>query len=136
MGFFSKNDNEENKSPRNPSNVIAFRLLAVGYVAYLCVQMVKTYTAGGPDAPSLPLLIGGLALLGGGAIFLGVLSYKEWKRSKPKYDAYMAELRAEAEAKRAAEEAAAAELDAEDEYYEALEAGEEERSEESEAAEE
>lgn len=124
MGFFSKNSNDENTAPRNPSNTVMFRLLAVGYVGYLCIQMVKTYTAGGPDAPSLPLLIGGLAILGGGAIFLAFLTYREWKRNKPKYDAYMAELRAEAEAKRAAEEEAAAALEAEDEYYEALEAGE------------
>ena len=113
MGLFNKNNNED-AAPRNPSNVIMFRVLAVGYVAYLCIEMIKTYTAGGPDAPSLPMLIGGLVLLGGGALFLAVLSYKEYKASKVKYDAYMAELRAEAEAKRAAEEAADAE-DAEDE---------------------
>lgn len=109
MGFFSKNTDEEKTTPRNPSNVAMFRVLAVGYVAYLCIQMVKTYTAGGPDAPSLPMLIGGLVLLGGGAAFLAILTYKEWKTNKVKYDAYMAELRAEAEAKRAAEEAEAAE---------------------------
>lgn len=127
MGLFSKNQTEEeNKTPRNPSNVAMFRVLAVGYVAYLCIQMVKTYTAGGPDAPSLPMLIGGLVLLGGGALFLAILTYKEWKRNKVKYDAAMAELRAEAEAKRAAEEAQATADATEDEYYEALEtAGEE-----------
>ena len=106
MGLFNKNSgNEENTAPRNPSNTIMFRLLAVGYVAYLCINMIKLYTEGGPDAPSLPLLIGGIALLGGGAIFLAVISYKEWKRGKVAYDQYMAQLRAEAEAKRAAEEA-------------------------------
>lgn len=124
MGFFNKN-REEDTAPRNPSNVVMFRLLAVGYVAYLCFQMVKTYTDGGPDAPSIGVLIAGLAVLGGGAIFLAFLTYKEWKRNKPRYDAYMAELRAEAEAKRAAEEEDAAALEAEDEYYESLEAGEE-----------
>ena len=111
MGFFSKKPEkeEENKVPRNPSNTMAIRLLAVGYVGYLCMNMVKLYNEGGADAPSLPLLIGGLAVLGGGAVFLAVISYKEWKRGKVAYDAYMAELRAEAEAKRAAEEAAEAE---------------------------
>lgn len=114
MAFFSKNTgNEENKTPRNPSSLLTFRVLAVGYVAYLCVQMVKTYTAGGPDAPSLPMLIGGLVLLGGGAVILAVLSYREWKRNKPVYDQAMADLRVEAEAKRALEEAEEAE-DAED----------------------
>ena len=125
MGFFNKKpaNEAEKQPPRNPSNTVMFRLLAVGYVAYLCIQMVKTYTEGGPDAPSLTMLIGGIAVLGGGALFLAWLTYKEWKRNKPIYDAYMAELREEAEAKRAAEEAEDAEP--EDEEYEALEAGEE-----------
>lgn len=105
MGFFNKKTDEENTAPRNPSNVVMFRVLAVGYVAYLCIQMVKTYTEGGIDAPSLPMLIAGLVILGGGAIFLAILTYKEYKRNKVAYDAYMAELRAEAEAKRAEEEA-------------------------------
>lgn len=117
MGFFSKpqNNEEENKQPpRNPSNVVAFRLLAIGYVSYLLHDIVKLYIAGGPDAPSLPVLILAIAVLGGGAIFLAVITYKEWKHSKVAYDQYMAELRAEAEAKRAAEEAAEAEEDLED----------------------
>lgn len=108
MGFFSKNTETEaqKQPPRNPSNTVAFRLLAIGYLGYLCVNLVNLYKEGGADAPSLPLLIGGLAVLGGGAIFLAIISYKEWKRGKVEYDQYMAELRAEAEAKRAAEEAA------------------------------
>ena len=127
MGFFNKKQDsaEQNTTPRNPSNVVMFRLLAVGYVAYLCIQMVKTYTEGGPDAPSLPLLIGGVVLLGGGAAFLAFITYKEYKKNKVSYDAYMAELRAEAEARRATEEAEEAALKAEDEYYESLEAAEE-----------
>ena len=106
MGLFNKKqtNEQENRAPRNPSNVVMFRVLAVGYVGYLCIQMVKTYTEGGPDAPSLPMLIGGLVLLGGGALFLAILTYKEWKVNKVKYDSYMSELRAEAEAKRALEE--------------------------------
>ena len=125
MGFFNKNqDAEENKAPRSPGNLAMFRVLAIGYVGYLCINMVKLYLAGGPDAPSLTTLILGLAVLGGGAIFMAVVSYKEWKRSKVEYDAYMAELRAEAEAKRAAEEAEAEALAEEDAYYDALEAEE------------
>ena len=123
MGFFNKNNNED-AAPRNPSNVVMFRVLAVGYVAYLCIQMVKTYTEGGPDAPSLPMLIGGIAILGGGALFLAILTCKEYKRNKASYDAYMAELRAEAEAKRAAEEALADADAEEDACYDALEAAE------------
>ena len=125
MGFFNKSQNTEEKTaPRNPSSFIAFRLLAVGYIGYLCLDMLKIYRAGGPDAPSLTMLIGTLVFLVGGALFIGIVSYKQWKQSKEEYDAYMAELREEAEAKRAAEEAEAAALAAEDEYYESLEAAE------------
>lgn len=130
MGLFNKNDNNEQRAPRSPGNVLIFRLLAVGYVGYLCVQMVQTYLQGGPDAPSLTMLIASIAVLGGGAIFLAALTYKEYKRSKIAYEAYMADLREEAEAKRAEEEAAAAAQAEEDAYYDALEAAEAEDSDE------
>ena len=80
--------------------------------------------AGGPDAPSLTALILGIVFLGGGAAFLGVLTYNEWKRGKVAYDKYMAELRAEAEAKRAEEEAKALADAEEDALYEEAEAEE------------
>ena len=129
MAFFTKKTEEENTPPRNPSNVVMFRVLAIGYVAYLCVQMVKSYTAGGPDAPSLAMLIGGVAVLGAGAIFLALLTYKEYKRNKVAYDEAMAVIKAEAKAAREAEEAREAALKAEDEYYEALEAAQAEETE-------
>lgn len=107
MGFFNKQSESksENRTPRNPNNLVMFRVLAIGYLFYLCVSIVKLYLASGPDAPSLTALVLGVVFLGGGAVFLGILSYKEWKRGKEAYDQYMAELRTEAEAKRAAEEA-------------------------------
>ena len=107
MGFFNKRSESksENRTPRNPNNLVMFRVLAIGYLFYLCVSIVKLYLASGPDAPSLTALVLGVVFLGGGAVFLGILSYKAWKRGKEAYDQYMAELRAEAEAKRAAEEA-------------------------------
>ena len=127
MGFFNKNqDAEQSKAPRSPGNLAMFRILAIGYVSYLCFNMVKLYLTGSPDAPSLSTLIIGLVVLGGGVIFLAIISYQEWKRNKAAYDEYMAELRAEAEAKRAAEEAEAAALAEEDAYYDALEAAESE----------
>ena len=127
MGLFKKASasEEEKQVPRNPNNTVAFRVLAIGYILYMCFNIVKLYMEGGPEAPSLTALILGVGLLGGGAIFLAIISYKEWKRGKESYDAYMAELRAEAEAKRAAEEAKAAADAEEDDYYDALEAAEE-----------
>lgn len=130
MAFFKKNKAEEtDQPPRNPNGAVAFRALAVGYVGYLCIQMVQIYFKGGPDAPSLPMLIGSVALLGGAAIVMGVLSYKEWKRNKASYDAYMNQMKAEAKAAREAEEAEASRLKEEDAYYEALEAAETEETE-------
>lgn len=127
MGLFKKASasEAEKQVPRNPNNTVAFRVLAIGYILYMCFNIVKLYMEGGPEAPSLTALILGVGLLGGGAIFLAIISYKEWKRGKESYDAYMAELRAEAEAKRAAEEAKAAADAEEDAYYDALEAAEE-----------
>ena len=130
MGFFNKKqDAQEKQPPRNPNNIVTFRLIAIGYIGYMCINIIKLYNEGGPEAPSLTAMLLSVILLGGGAIFLALLTYKEWKRNKEDYDAYMAELRSEAEAKRAAEEAEAAALEAEDEYYEALEAAEEETEE-------
>lgn len=131
MAFFSKpqKNEEQNTPPRNPNNTVMIRLLAIGYVAYLCVNMIKLYIAGGSDAPSLTALVLGIVVLGGGSVFMAIITYREWKRNKATYDAYMAELRAEAEAKRAAEEAQAALDAAEDEYYDSLETEEVEEEE-------
>ena len=126
MGLFNKNSaNDGQQAPRNPNNIVAFRVLAIGYIGYMCINMIKLYTEGGPEAPSLTALIAGIVLLGGGCIFLAVLSFKEWKRGKVAYDQYMAELRAEAEARRAEEEAQAIADAEEDAYYDALEEAEE-----------
>lgn len=132
MAFFKKNNKaqETDQPPRNPNNVVLFRALAVGYVGYLCIQLVQMYVQGGPDAPSLPLLIGSVAVLGGGATYLGIVTYKEWKKNKASYEAYMDQMKAEAKATREAEEAEEARLREEDEYYEALEAQEAEAAEE------
>ena len=126
MGLFNKRSasEEEKQVPRNPNNTVAFRVLAIGYILYMCVNIVKLYMEGGPEAPGIGGLLLGVGLLGGGAIFLAIISYKEWKRNKAKYDAYMDEVKAEAKAARETEEAEAARLQAEDEYYEALEAAE------------
>ena len=132
MALFKKNNpaQENDQPPRNPNSAIMFRLLAVGYVAYLCIQMIQIYLEGDPEAPSLTMLIIGVGALAIGAGVLGFLSFKEWKRNKVKYDSYMAEVKAEAKAAREAEEAREAALKAEDEYYEALEAAEAAESEE------
>ena len=130
MGLFNKKpEANSDQPPRNPNNTVAFRILAIGYISYLCINIIKLYNAGGPDAPSLTALVLGIVVLGGGAAFLAVMTYQEWKRGKVAYDAYMAELRAEAEAKRAEEEAKALADAEEDAYYDALETADAENTE-------
>ena len=60
----------------NPRAHAMVYMLAMVYLAYLIFQMVQGYLAGGSDAPSFPLLIGGAAVLGGVCVFLGVLARK------------------------------------------------------------
>ncbi len=78
MGFFKKND--EDTRPANPGNMLLIRLLAVGYLFYTVYDMFRMYIAGGEDAPSIPMLVAAVVILGGGAVWVGVSTYKEWKR--------------------------------------------------------
>lgn len=69
-------DSKPPKHEFNPRSHGMIYLLAMAYLAYLIFQMVKGYLSGGPDAPSVPLLICGVAVLGGGCILLGILARK------------------------------------------------------------
>ena len=108
MRWFKKKTPQENTETeqvvpaRNPDNVFLFRLLAVGYVLYIVWKTIQLYLAGGEDAPQLWMLCLSTAVLGGGAVFLGIISYKNWKKAKAQQQA---EAEAEAEALLDAEEA-------------------------------
>lgn len=67
---------------RSVKTVLNFRLLAILLILYYLYQTVSGYIAGGPDAPSPTLLLLSVVLFGGGAILMGVLSYKEYKRGQ------------------------------------------------------
>ena len=69
-------------SRRNPNNVLTIRIMGVLFVLYMLAQIVQGYIAGGEDAPSLGLLLLAIVVLGGGAVFIGILGWKEWKRDK------------------------------------------------------
>lgn len=81
MGLFKKQEEQEER-PVNPNYMVTIRALAVGYLLYLVYDMVRMYLAGGEDAPSLGLLLFSVVLLGGGAVWTGVTTYKQWKRMK------------------------------------------------------
>ena len=103
MSLFGNNHDQNNGRPKNPDAYMGFRMLAAGYLLYLTWDVIKLYRAGGADKPSLPLLIFSLLFLGGGAIFIAVITWKQWKRWK-----------------REAEEEAAAAAQAEEELPESL----------------
>lgn len=94
-------------SRRNPNNVLTIRIMGVLFVLYMLAQIVQGYIAGGEDAPSLGLLLLAIAVLGGGAVFIGVLGWKEWKKGKAEEAAAREVRRAEAQEAEAPEESEA-----------------------------
>ena len=100
MGLFKKNDDK----PVNPNNAMLIRMLAVGYLLYTVYNMIQLYIKGGEDAPSLGLLLVTVALFVGGSVWIGILSFKQWKQMRQaRQEAYEEEARLEEE--RAAQEA-------------------------------
>ena len=75
-------------SPNFPENYWNFcrelknnglRVLGIGVVLYWLYGLISAYCKGGPDAPSLTVLLAGIVLLGGGAILVSILTWKAWK---------------------------------------------------------
>lgn len=79
MGLF--NQNQEQK-PRNINNVIMIRILAAGYLLYLFWEVLQMYFKGGEEAPEIWMLLLAALVLVGGPVVIGILTYKEWKRSR------------------------------------------------------
>jgi len=101
------NKNPETKTDFRKTNdanrQVMFRLIAIGVVLYWLFGIVKAYIQGGPEAPSLTLLIVAIVVMGGGSAFIGWLTWKNWKKAKE--EAVMSEEEiAEMEALRAGDE--------------------------------
>ena len=82
---------EQNKQPETRTDfrktneatrAATFRLIAVGVVLYWLFGIVKAYLQGGPEAPSLGLLIVAIVIMGGGSAVIGLLTWKNWKKAK------------------------------------------------------
>lgn len=82
---------EQNKQPEtrtdfrktnDATRVATFRLIAIGVVLYWLFGIVKAYVQGGPEAPSLGLLIVAIVIMGGGSAAIGFLTWKNWKKAK------------------------------------------------------
>ena len=62
--------------------MFGIRLIASAFVLYLLWGVIRGYIEGGPEAPSLTLLIVSIVLLGGGAIAVAITAYRTWKKAK------------------------------------------------------
>ena len=126
-----KQEEVEEQGPQNPGNpttMVMFRLLAIGYVLWILKDLVQAYFAGGEEAPSLALLLGAIAVLGAGCAVLGIMTYKQWQQMKEAQKIYNEEVaRMAAEEERLAEEQKALEEEypEDGEYYEEAEEEEE-----------
>lgn len=73
--------NETNSNQfKSPKGALTFRILAIGIIVYLLADLLLAYFKGGADAPSLTLILVASVVLGGGAVFVGYLTWKAWKQ--------------------------------------------------------
>lgn len=80
MGLFNRSDKAP--QPRSMQTTLMIRVLAVGYILYMLYNIVKSYFAGGADAPSLTLLLVAILVLGGGSLWVAVVTWKDYKAYK------------------------------------------------------
>ena len=79
--LFKKNEEKEQR-PVNPTTLFGIRALAVGYLLYCLWQIIKMYMEGGAGAPSIWLLLLGILVLGGGAVWIAIMTILKLKELK------------------------------------------------------
>lgn len=134
MGLFNfgkKNPREEEaqeqRAPGNPTTMVMFRILAIGYVLWMLKDVIKAYFEGGPEAPNGLFVLGATVLLGAGCVWIGIMTYRQWKQMKKlqwEYNEEMARQVAEEERLEAERKALEEEFPDDGEYYEAEETAE------------
>ncbi len=89
MSIFRKNDAQDSTQQETAyarqnrvRTTVMLRLLAAGYVLYLLYSTIRMYVEGGAEAPTVPVLLLSILVLGGGGIFLLMLAWKEYKRGQ------------------------------------------------------
>ena len=73
------NDTNSNQF-RSPKGALTFRILAIGMILYLLADLLLSYFKGGEGAPSLLFILVSTLILGGGAVFVAILTWKAWKK--------------------------------------------------------
>lgn len=66
--------------PRTRANIYG---LAALYLVYLFYQIAKPYLTHDPYGPSTGQFLLGAAVLGGGAVFLGLMAWRMYKAPRP-----------------------------------------------------
>lgn len=72
----------EPKKIKNPTGMLIMHGTVIAVVLYMAWQLVRSYRAGGAEAPSLTTLIVGLVLLVGGCVVVGWLSVRLFLQAK------------------------------------------------------
>lgn len=79
--------NETNSNQfKSPKGALTFRIVAIGAILYFLADLLLAYFKGGPDAPSLTLILAATVILGGGAVLVAVLTWKAWKKDTESKD--------------------------------------------------
>ena len=100
-------DPQEVRQPGNPTTMVMFRVIAIGYILWSLKDLVQAYMAGSEEAPSLTLLIATIVVFGAGCTFIAISTIKQYRVMK----AELAEYNEWVAAEYAAEEAARAEAE-------------------------
>lgn len=79
------NDHNSNQF-KSPKGALTFRIAAIGIILYILADLLLAYCKGGEGAPSLTLILIACVILGGGAVLVGILTWKAWKRDKESED--------------------------------------------------
>ena len=72
----------EPKKIKNPTGMLIMHGTVIAVVLYMAWQLVRSYRAGGAEAPSLTTLIVGLVLLVGGCVVVGWLAVRHFLQAK------------------------------------------------------
>lgn len=78
--------NTDSNQFKSPKGALTFRILAIGIILYILADLLLAYVKGGEGAPPLTLILVATVILGGGAVFVAVLTWKAWKKDTEEKD--------------------------------------------------